>query len=184
MILRDRPVFDSHGHPFGVGGVGERYIGALVSAQLSSSLSAKLKNPITTASQTNMSQNYHIQSQDTKYCLISHYEVEGEKNGLGSFPEHSVRIQRSHFLRIIPGTLIPFRLDFNRISSCQGADHSCYSQKSQGFICCAPQGQSPFHILDIPPSFTPLYFVKISRRIMLWALNLFGPRRRTFGISL
>ena len=43
-----------------------------------------------------MSQKYHIQSEDTKYYIISHNEKEGEiiitLDGKVSVPEYSVRI--------------------------------------------------------------------------------------------
>jgi hypothetical protein len=69
-----------------------------------------------------MSQSYRIQSQDTKYYVISHREVEGEivitQNGKDIIPKNSVRIQLSNFLGIIPGILILFWLDFNHNSSC------------------------------------------------------------------
>lgn len=62
-----------------------------------------------------MSQAYRIQSENTKYYIIGHKETpEGARvmtlNGTASVPspEYSVRIQFSHFLGIIPGTLIPF----------------------------------------------------------------------------
>ena len=56
-----------------------------------------------------MSQKYHIQSEDTKYYIISHNEKEGEiiitLDGKVSVPEYSVRVQSSHFLGVFPGTL-------------------------------------------------------------------------------
>jgi len=113
------PAFNSHGHSFGVSGVGERYIGALIWAQLSSSLSCKVKE----SNYYNIS-NQHVRElshPESRHEILPHQPLWGGRrdsytqNGLGSLPEHSVRIQRSHFLRIIPRTLIPFWLDFNRV---------------------------------------------------------------------
>jgi len=52
-----------------------------------------------------MSQQYHIQSETTKYYIISGFESSGDivltVDGKDSIPEHSVRIQLSNFLAVM-----------------------------------------------------------------------------------
>lgn len=63
-----------------------------------------------------MSQQYHIQSETTKYYLATAFQKEGElvftSDGEGSIPEHSVRIQLSHLAMHWSF----FSLDFNHNS--------------------------------------------------------------------